>query len=812
MMKKMITGLSTLALLGGLAACSEQPESTTAVTPSTDGEYTVEIKRTSYGIPHITADDYGSLGYGEGFTAAEDHVCNIAQSVLQSQGNFSKYYGVGENNKNLIQDIAVRSIDLPAHASEYFATQQAEIKEWYTGFAAGYNRYLTETGADGITAWCKGAKWVRTITPEELFTRALTTTHTIPRMGGLLASATPPKADSNQETSSLLVSQNLYASALDGVKMEGRGSNGWAIGKDRTENGKGMLLGNPHYPWSGTDRFWEKHLTIPGKMDLYGAHLIGLPGIAIGFNENVGWTHTVSNSKRVVFYKLDLVPGDPTSYMYDGEVRKMTSRVLSIPVLQKNGETTPKEHTLWFSHYGPIVSMPGMEWNSKTAFTAKDANAQNYHAASQWHDMGLAKDMDGFIAAHDKWNAMPWVNSIATSADGQAVYLDGSNVGNLSTEAIALWQEALENDPLTQGLYKKAEIILLNGSDSRFEWQDHPDARVPGVVPFAQKPQQNRNDYVFNSNDSYWLTNASAPMTGPSPLYGKVESSRTLRTRMNAILLSDTSATGSSGADGKFSLQEMQQALFANQSLTATLLKDQLVAACTTQNAVTIEEQQVDLSRACSVLAAYDGHLNLDSKGAVLFREWILGYDWNALSSKGVLFNVAFDPANPVSTPRELADTTVALEKLGNAVLVLQKAGLALDSTLGDTQFAYRQGEKIAIHGGGSHEGVANLIGDRPSNVPLPQTRGTVIEGSEILTDKGYLVGGGSSFILSLNYTDKGPLAEALLTYSQSGNATSEHFSDQTKMFSKKQWRPVLYKTEDINKDIKSSLTLTGPR
>ena len=33
--------------------------------------YAVEIRRTSHGIPHITAKDYGSLGFGEGYAFAQ---------------------------------------------------------------------------------------------------------------------------------------------------------------------------------------------------------------------------------------------------------------------------------------------------------------------------------------------------------------------------------------------------------------------------------------------------------------------------------------------------------------------------------------------------------------------------------------------------------------------------------------------------------------------------------------------------------------------------------------------------------------------
>jgi acyl-homoserine-lactone acylase len=44
------------------------------------------------------------------------------------------------------------------------------------------------------------------------------------------------------------------------------GSNAWAFGKEVTANGSGMLLGNPHFPWAGVNRFWQVHLTIPGQI------------------------------------------------------------------------------------------------------------------------------------------------------------------------------------------------------------------------------------------------------------------------------------------------------------------------------------------------------------------------------------------------------------------------------------------------------------------------------------------------------------------------------------------------------------------
>ena len=144
--------------------------------------------------------------------------------------------------------------------------------------------------------------------------------------------------------------------------------------------------------------------------------------------------------------------------------------------------------------------------------------------------MAEAQSMDEFIAAHERWSAMPWVNTMATSMDGRAVYMDNSNVGHMSDEAIALWKTSLKQRTLAAKLFAKRNLVVLDGSDARFEWLEDPKATIAGNVPFAQKPLQDRTDYIFNANDSYWLTNVSEPMAEHSPLYGPHATSRTLRT------------------------------------------------------------------------------------------------------------------------------------------------------------------------------------------------------------------------------------------------------------------------------------------
>ena len=133
--------------------------------------------------------------------------------------------------------------------------------------------------------------------------------------------------------------------------------------------------------------------------------------------------------------------------------------------------------------------------------------------------MGSAKSMDEFIEAHRTYNAMPWVNTIAASADGRAVYIDNSNVGALSEEAILNWHNTLKAVPKLQYLYLSRGLVILDGSQPSNEWLE-TSSPVPHTEPFERRPLIESNQYVFNANDSYWLSDPDKPAAALSPLYG----------------------------------------------------------------------------------------------------------------------------------------------------------------------------------------------------------------------------------------------------------------------------------------------------
>ncbi|WP_439107760.1 acylase [Congregibacter sp.] len=754
--------------------------------------YEVTIRKGPYGVPHIQAEDYGALGYGEAYTAANDHVCNIALGLLQGRGESSRYLGAGANQSNITLDAVVRGLDLRGQARTALAAQDKEVRRWLAGYTSGYNRYLREHAGARNGSWCSGAEWLTEATPLDFMTRMVMVAQTVPRMSGAVASVQPPTEKTDMASAP---GGAVQLAALDAAALEGMGSNGWALGSDYTENGRGMLLANPHYPWYGQSRFWEKHLTIPGKLDIYGAQLLGSPGVSIGFNKALGWTHTVSASQRLVLYRLALDPENPLRYRYGDEWLDIEARSVEFPLKDQDGNVSAHSHTIYFSIHGPILTMPGMAWDEKHAYAVRDANVGNHSLLAQWKAMGEATSLDEFIEAHRQFNAMPWVNTIATSADGRALYLDNSTVGNITAEAQKQWRDSLKADPLAAQLYGGRRMVLLNGSDPQNTWINDPAAPIAGTVPFDNRPQIERRDFVFNSNDSYWLSSPREPLTGYSILYGPTESARSLRTRMNIRMLENE--YGDAGDDQRFNIHEIQRALFSNRGLSAELLLPALTSACL--------KEGTELKSACDVLAAYDGSLNLDSPGAPLFREWLTRYDRLDTVNAGKLFKTGFNVDRPAATPTDLAEGELALQTLRDAIAVLDEAGLPLNASLRDTQFAWRAGNAIPVHGGNGFEGVANLqMSGDPSASPIAGVQTTKVSDSRYLTDNGYAVVHGSSFVYTLGFNDEGPVAEALLTYSQSGNPNSRHFRDQTALYAEKKWRKVVFHEADVAKNVTS--------
>jgi acyl-homoserine-lactone acylase len=710
--------------------------------------YGVDIRWTSYGIPHVKAEDWGSLGYGFAYATAKDAVCVIAREVQMVNGRLSQYFGDSESN--LTSDIFHLAILTDTKLSEFAAQQSERSNQMNAGYAAGYNRFLRDN-KDQLPKSCAGADWVRPITESDLTRLAIGVgiRYGLGRFQQQMVQASP--ADNPED----------LAKAQWDLPV-GIGSNAVAVGKDLTASGRGILLGNPHYPWRGSSRFHMIHLTIPGELDVMGVSLLNTNRVAIGFNKDIAWTHTVSTATRFTLYQLTLNPENPREYLYQDQYRPINEQKITVTSKNEKDELIQKGYSVYFTHFGPVIETDQLPWNERVAFSLRDAVIDNYLTADTYDALGRATSTVEIEKAISM-QGVYWTNTVASDRHGNAFYADISGTPNLNKQLLDRCR--------IQGAGVPDRLIVLRGDTKDCEWVEDPASSVSGALPPARMPRITRSDYVSNSNDSYWLSNPSAPLEGYSPIIGSEGTARSLRTRAGLSQISELIRAGN-----KIAPSDIQAMLYNQRNYAAEILLDDVLKICG-------ESERVD--EACGVLKSWDRTMTVDSRGGHLWREF-----WDIARNVPDLFAVPFDRSDPVNTPSgiEVSNESVreavheALEQVSE---ILTKSGIELDARLGDIQYAERNGKLIPIPGGEGWAGMFSMIRTR-------------LQG-----DKGYTpIFHGNSYIQVISWDDRGTLrAKAMLTYSQSPEPDSPHYDDLTEVYSSGGWIDLPFLESEITSD-----------
>jgi acyl-homoserine-lactone acylase len=747
-----------------VAACNKPPA------PSTEASqlrYQATVRWTAHGVPHVRAGDWGSLGYGFAYSVATNAVCTLAREFVNVRGEQSRFFGpdAGRREADIFHNSVITEQALTTAAARMPA-QMAALQE---GYIAGYNRYLADHTGEQLPASCRNQPWVRPIDGADMARMGIGVgiRYGVGRSPAAIATAAPPGKDEKISRAAAAATREFDVTMF--------GSNAVAFGKKATTSGKGLMLGNPHYPWSGASRFHMAHLTLPGELDVMGVGLISTPFISIGFNNDIAWSHTVSTALRFTLYELTLAADDPRAYRYGKETRKLTPRTVTIEVRQADGSVSSEQHTTYDSHFGPILEDAGLPWTRERAYAIRDSNLDNNRAFEQYLKFAQSKSVDDMLEAMQTSHGVAWVNTIAADRQGKALYADLSVVPNVDETLL----KACANTAVQH--WGQWPAVVLRGAPE-CEWREDQRAQQPGILPPEALPYLVRDDYVTNSNDSYWLANPSQPLEGYSPIIGPERTERSLRTRAGIVMVNEVLQAKQSN---RFDAQRLQDLLFNHRSYGAELLLDDVLAICQREpKKVTVEKTPVDVTKACEVLAAWDRKVEVTSRGAQVWTE-----AWPLVEKTSNFWVVPFDAKDPVHTPRQInvADAKVrkaVMHALAAATKKLTDAQISLDAPWGEVQFVERDGERIGIPGGTHATGAFSVMT------------------SQLVPGKGYVPVSGNSWMQVVTWTDAGEVdARGLLAYSQSEEADSPFAADQTRLYAKGQWLQLPFTEAQIQAD-----------
>ncbi|MCC7054360.1 MAG: penicillin acylase family protein [Gemmatimonadaceae bacterium] len=736
----------------------------------------IEVRFTEGGVAHVRAGTLRGAGEGYGWAFARDNLCLMVDNAITLAGDRSRTFGadsgyvdgfLGSRVGNVDNDVMYRYLLAPPAVAAVRAAASADVRALVSGYVRGFNRHVRDAALPGEE--CRRAPWFRPITEDDVWRRItqmplIETSIIVMRE---IAAARPPG------TTAVPRDGNAAAAALRPSSAAIGGSNAWAAGSGVLGRGNGgFSFSNPHFPWYGTERLHALHLTVPGRLDVFGSTLYGIPLPLIGFTPAVGWSLTHTTDKRSTLYELTLDPTDPTRYRV-GDVTEPMRRVDIVVPAGRDSVT----RTIWETRYGPVMTMRGLEWTRERAYAFADPERGNVRMADQFLSFARVGSVQAMLASLRSRLGSPWSNVTAADRQGNVLYSNVSVAGFITDAQL----ERCRVTSPARMFENLADLTVLNGADPSCAWTRDPRAPQAGIIPGALRPAFVRQDVAFNSNDSHWYAtlDVAGVLEGFPKVIGPERTIRGERTRVAA-----TYARAFAPASGTALTPASWEAMFfSSRNLLAELVLDDLLADCRTTHTVRLADgSDASLTDACRALGAWDRHDRLDSRGSMLFAEFARNLEripMTGFAPAARYWRVPFDPADPVGTPAGFVVTDETRRALSRAAARITTAGVALDAPLGDVQSVTRAGQRLPMSG-------ASFTYHEISPGALTPGKG--------ITD----VRLGDSYIHAVTLGNHPPRGRFIVTYSQSTNTASPHFGDMTAAFAAQRWLPVLFTAADI--------------
>ncbi len=512
---------------------------------------------------------------------------------------------------------------------------------------------------------------------------------------------------------------------------QSKGSNTWAVGPSRSQSGNAMLIINPHLLWGDMFTWFEVQLNC-GPLDIYGATLVGSPFIGIGFNDNIGWAHTNNVHDGQDLYKLILVD---EGYKWGENTKLFNKKTVQLKVKQENGDVNIEKYIIKESIHGPIIRE-----DNDFAYALRVVGQDQPFVFEQYFDMALSKNFDQFEKAISRLQN-PFFTTMYADRDGRIMHLFGGRTP-VRPKGDWDWLNTVPGDtPLT----------LWNNT--------HTYEELPKVI-------DSNSGWLQNANDPPWTTTIPLELNRhdyPSYMSRNFMHFRAQRSARMAY------------EDQKISFDELLLYKMDTRMELADRLLDDLILAV-------MKSEDELLKKASFVLQNWDRCTNNNSRGAILFKEWvdISGFKFD----NSELFTIPWDEADPMNTPRGIKNLDMAVQNLKTASLEIKNKYDSLDVSWGDVYRIIKDEIDLPSNGGpGDPYGIFRVTSYKP------------------IKNNRYAASGGDSFQAIVEFSS--PLKALVgIGYGNASQKNSIHKTDQIKFYSQKELRPAWRTRNEIEKNL----------
>ena len=728
---KKLARLSSVALLALFAISAMPPPAIKAARGLAEQ---VVIRRDNFGVPHILGETEEAAAFGMGYAQAEDHAVEIARRFITARGEQAKFFGTGAES-----DFRMKQYGNHEVARNRFSELSPLFQSMMRAYAAGFNLYVERHRKEL-------PDWIPAFTGVDVLAQGRAEVMRFALNDGMVQAVRlkyPAESQAARISSTLKRSDVEPAAAYEEDFV---GSNMWALAGTRTTSGKTILLGNPHQPWAAL--YWEAHVSVPGKINFYGSTFVGRPVLTTGFNEHLGWSHTVNYPDLTDIYVLTIDPKNPDAYIYDGKPMPLTKKEITVEIKQADGKLGQERRAYFYSHLGPVVHR-----TKDRAFALKSAILDEFRYYEEWYALSKSKNLQEFIANLKK-NQIPMFNIAYADADGNIMYV---------------WNGTVPRR-LDDGIDYSAEVP---GDTSKYVWKElHAFEELPQLINPA-------GGYVQNCNDPPWWTSLRAPLDPRKyPSYTEPGHRLLMRSQMSLEMLE---------GQQKFSLEDVKRLKYQTRMLVADRVKPDLIKAIRA-----VERPSEDLKRGLAIIEAWDNTVARDSRGSVLFKRF-----WDSYAQENKTpYAVAWDVNNPAKTPRGLSDAKLAARLFEEAVKWTKRTYGSEDVAWGDVHRIRLGDTDLPVGGESGTYGVFRVM----QYAAAPDGKlviGTVEKGKP-------MQGGGDGWIFAVEFS-KPVVAYSVLAYGETSNTASKHSTDQAALFANQQYKKALFSEAEIKANLEKS-------
>ena len=556
---------------------------------------TTTIKWDTYGVPHIKSSTKEDLFFAQGWALMKNHANKVLELYGKSRGRASEYWG----KEYINNDILVNTLGFSQLADQWESEQDLELKMIYSNFVNGMNAFVKEN--------------LDKIDEKNRIVLPVTT------------------KDVNMHGMFVVFTRFIGGDDLGRVQeWPDMGSNTYAIGPKKSASGNAMLVQNPHLPWSNEFLFTEYHFNLDGR-DLYGANLLGMPGIAIGFNESLGWSHTDNTIDNADTYELKL---KGNGYELDGKEQEFESLSKTLLIKQEDGSLKEKEIKILKTLHGPVIK----KMNNKV-LAIRLVGLDRPNMFLQWWKMLNSKNFNEFETAL-KMAQIPFWNVMYADKFGQIFYLFNGLVPKRKQDAWEYWDR------------------IIPGGKSEDIWTD---VHSYDDLPKIKNPEIG---WLQNANDPPW-TSTIPMMLNPADFPGYMSPNLMhFRPQRSAKMLME---------DSLITFDELVNYKLSTRLEFADRILDDLFEAIDIHGSEKAKSAKI-------ILQNWERDADSDSKGMLLFFTWANKFKITDSSN----FITDWDINDPINTPDGLSNPQKAVKLFEDAINEIQTKFGRLDIAWGD--------------------------------------------------------------------------------------------------------------------------------